>query len=58
MTPGLDLDLIADLIDESLPWFHAWLVLLALLLSAVVLAEIMARLKRSPLDRLLRRRLG
>lgn len=55
----IDLDLLAELIDESLPWFEAWAVTLALLLGAIGTAEIVARLRRrSPLDKLLQRRFG
>lgn len=51
----LDLDLLADLLDESLPWFQAWTMAVALLLGAAVVAWLGAQCKRSPVERLLRR---
>lgn len=51
-------DLLAELIEESLPWFYAWAVLLGLILGGVVVNQIVAYAQRSPLDKLLRRRLG
>lgn len=54
----IDLDHVAALIDESLPWFQAWLAVLALMLGLVVLsaARDFARRRNDPVARMLRRR--
>lgn len=54
----IDLDLIADLVDESLPWFEAWAAILALTLGFMVLvaARDFARRRNDPVARMLRRR--
>lgn len=50
-TEGLD-----GLIEESMPWLMAWLVLAALFLSAVVVAHAATTIRsRSPVEKLLRR---
>lgn len=49
-------DLLTELIEESLPWFIAWTVTLALLLGTFIASSVVSRCIRSPLDRLLRRR--
>lgn len=54
----IDLDLLADLVDESLPWFEAWAALLSLTLGVAILAvarEAM-RLRNDPVARIMRRR--
>lgn len=54
----IDLDLVADLVEESWPWFEAWCALLALLLGATVLAAArqFQRQRNDPVARLIRRR--
>lgn len=51
----LDPDLLADLLDETLPWFQAWAMTLALLLGSAVVAWLAAQRRRFPVERLLRR---
>ena len=54
-----DPDLIEALIDESMPWFMAWCFLLMAVLIAMVIGNLVARFKqRSPVEKLLRRRVG
>ncbi|MET4341986.1 hypothetical protein [Bradyrhizobium sp. RT9a] len=54
----VDLDLLADVVDESLPWFEAWAALLALMLGLVVLAAARdyVRRRNDPVARIMRRR--
>lgn len=52
-------DLIEVLIEQSMPWFMAWCFGLALVLSIYVAILAGRRLRpRSPVEKLLRRRLG
>jgi hypothetical protein len=54
----IDLDLLADIVDESLPWLQAWIAILALTLAFVVLVATyeLVRRRNDPVARMLRRR--
>ena len=58
MPLDIDLDLLADLVNESLPWFEAWAAILSLTLGLVILAAAReaARLRNDPVARIMRRR--
>lgn len=53
----IDLDLVAELVDESLPWFQAWSALILAIFVLIVLTSFRnwLRVRRSPLRRLMRR---
>lgn len=52
-------DLIEILIEESMPWFMGWCFAIAVVLLAFLICDVIARMvRRSPVDKLLRRRLG
>ncbi|WP_439392371.1 hypothetical protein ACRQ5Q_22510 [Bradyrhizobium sp. PMVTL-01] len=53
----IDIDLIGAIIDDSWPWFEAWLLTLALVLGIAVLltARDIVRAWRSPVRRMMRR---
>lgn len=54
-----DVDGLDGLIEQSMPWFGLWLFALALVLAVIVTADCVDRFRRrSPVDRLLRRRFG
>lgn len=54
-----DVDGLDGLIDESMPWFAAWLILLAISLLIMLAGKGIARLRRrSPVEQLLHRRFG
>lgn len=54
-----DIDGLDGLIEQSMPYFGLWLFVLALLLIAVVVADCVNRFRRrSPVEKLLRRRFG
>ncbi len=47
------------LIEESMPWFMGWCFAIAVVLLAFPICDGIARMvRRSPVDKLLRRRLG
>lgn len=54
----IDLDLLADIVDESLPWLEAWTLILALSVGFTVLAiaRELHRQHQNPVARMLRRR--
>lgn len=52
-------DIIDILIEESMPWFMGWCFAIAVVVLAFLICDGIARLvRRSPVDRLLRRRFG
>jgi hypothetical protein len=54
-----DVDGLDDLIEASMPWFTLWLIALALALIFIVVGQGVSRFRRrSPVERLLRRRFG
>ena len=47
------------LIEESMPWFMAWCFVLTIVLLAFITCELVSRLRRrSPVEKLLRKRFG
>lgn len=54
-----EVDTIDVLIEESMPWLLAWLVLLAVALGVVTIGNAVARFRgRSPVEKLVRGRFG
>lgn len=53
----IDLDLVANFVDESLPWLQAWAGLILATFLVVVATSIRnwLRVRRSPVARLMRR---
>lgn len=54
-----DIDGLDGLIEQSMPWFIAWLVTLALLLIGLTAFQLVQHFRlRSPVEKLLRKRFG
>lgn len=54
-----EVDGLDGLIEESMPWLGAWLFLLAIILVVMVIGSLIQRFRRrSPVEKLLRRRFG
>lgn len=53
-----DIDSLEGLIDETSTVLTVYVVTLAILLAVIVIGEVIAHRRRSPVEKLLRRRLG
>jgi hypothetical protein len=52
-------DIIEILIEESMPWFMGWCFAITIVLFAFLICDGVSRMvRRSPVDKLLRRRFG
>ena len=59
LTLFTDVDVVDDLIEQTMPYFALWIAALALILVGFVAFDLVQRFRpRSPVEKLLRRRFG
>ena len=59
LTLFTDVDVVDDIIEQTMPYFALWIAALALILVGFVTFDLIQRFRpRSPVEKLLRRRFG